>query len=596
MVGFIKDITKETLVQQEATKLRDNFAVIQDSSKIFIGEYENGEYSFTSEAYNILGVSPTDYPKNVDIINELIIAEDKPIYQSFMNLSPENDVLEKIVRIKRPDNEIRYLNILNKAKFTEDGNLIKFIGFIQDITEEELAKMEAMRLTDNFSTIEETGKIFMAELSKGNYILSNSGYEFLGINPEDNSISQPIIKNFVLPEDMDIYDALMNVSPENSVTHGVYRVKTAKGEIKYLNTTNNAKFTDKGELIRNIGLLEDITEERLAQNVALQLQNDLSLIQSSSKIVIAHYKKGKYTFTSEIYNILEINPEDYSENVDLIKMFTIPEDQVILKEEQYLLSQENPHLHNILTIKTINGNEKVLESFMEGYFNNDGELIETVAFIQEITDKVKREEELEQLSEDRKILLQEVHHRVKNNLQLILSFLNIESRYNRDNPEYVIEQTKNRISTMALTHEEVYQSTNVSNINLEHFLTTGMNNLFNLYTSGRIGLYFSIEPLEVDIDKGIPLGLLVNEVALNTIKYAFPGQGEGKFFIDLNMVNGEIVLKIWDNGIGLPEGVSLFDSDSLGFIIIRNLTQQLEAELSLLEDVPGFGIQLVFKP
>ena len=513
-----------------------------------------------------------------------------------MNLSPENDVLEKIVRIKRPDNEIRYLNILNKAKFTEDGNLIKFIGFIQDVTEEELAKMEAMRLTDNFSTIEETGKIFMVEFSNGNYILSNSGYEFLGIKHEDNSISQPIIKNFVLPEDMDIYDALMNVSPENSVTHGVYRVKTAKGEIKYLNTTNNAKFTDKGELIRNIGLLEDITEERLAQNVALQLQNDLSLIQSSSKIVIAHYKKGKYTFTSEIYNILEINPEDYSENVDLIKMFTIPEDQVILKEEQYLLSQENPHLHNILTIKTINGNEKVLESFMEGNFNNDGELIETVAFIQEITDKVKREEELEQLSEDRKILLQEVHHRVKNNLQLILSFLNIESRYNRDNPEYVIEQTKNRISTMALTHAEVYQSTNVSNINLEHLLTTGMNNLFNLYTSGRIGLYFSIEPLEVDIDKGIPLGLLVNEVALNTIKYAFPGQGEGKFFIDLNMVNGEIVLKIWDNGIGLPEGVSLFDSDSLGFIIIRNLTQQLEAELSLLEDVPGFGIQLVFKP
>ena len=179
------------------------------------------------------------------------------------------------------------------------------------------------------------------------------------------------------------------------------------------------------------------------------------------------------------------------------------------------------------------------------------------------------------------------------NLQIILSFLNIESRFNRDNPEYVIEQTRNRIQTMALTHEEVYQSPSVSKVNLNSFLTTGMDNLFNLYTHGNINLHFDVDSIEIDVDKAIPLGLLVNEVALNTIKYAFPETGKGDFYINLEQSNDKMVLKIWDNGIGLPKGFDVFNSNSLGFIIIRNLTQQLDAELVILDDISGFGVELI---
>ena len=97
------------------------------------------------------------------------------------------------------------------------------------------------------------------------------------------------------------------------------------------------------------------------------------------------------------------------------------------------------------------------------------------------------------------------------------------------------------------------------------------------------------------MDKSIPLGLLVNEVALNTIKYAFPDKDKCNFYINLERLNDEVVLRIWDDGVGLPEDVDLFNSNSLGFIIIRNLSQQLEADLSQITDVVGFGIQLKFK-
>ena len=208
---------------------------------------------------------------------------------------------------------------------------------------------------------------------------------------------------------------------------------------------------------------------------------------------------------------------------------------------------------------------------------------------------MKHKKDLEDLSEDRKILLQEVHHRVKNNLQIILSFLSLESRFNKDNPEYVVEQTRNRIETMALTHEEVYNSNDLSNINLNTFINRAMDNLFSLYAPENIKINLKIENVMLNMDKSIPLSLLINEFALNTIKYAFPNKVDGEFFIDLSSNNDLINIKMWDNGIGLPEGVNVFSSESLGFTIIRNLSRQLEAELNVLSDVEGFGLEITFQ-
>ncbi len=147
---------------------------------------------------------------------------------------------------------------------------------------------------------------------------------------------------------------------------------------------------------------------------------------------------------------------------------------------------------------------------------------------------------------------------------------------------------------MALTHEEVYNSSDISSVNLKSFLTEGMNNLFNNYTNGYINTHLDIEDVEVEMKKSIPLGLLVNEVALNTIKYAFPNKDKGNFYLTLKVKDEDIILKSYDDGIGLPEDVDFYHDKSLGFLIINSLTNQLEAELTLL-NVKGFGIELKFK-
>ncbi len=592
--AFEQDVTEETIINMEAQRLADNFSVIQETGKIFIAEYENGEYSYTSNVYDILGIKQKQYNKNESLINKFIIPEDEYLRFEFMDLTPENSVKIGVYRIKNSQGEIKYLNCTNKAIFNDKGELIRIVGLVQDVTEEELAKIDSTRLGDNFEVIQESGKIFLCIYENDEFFWTSEIYNVLGIKAEDYDEKSDILEQFILPEDLKHRTESFNsLTPYKPGLNFTLKVKRPDDEIRYLDVVNKAKFDENNEMVRLVALFRDITEETLAKQSALELQHSLEIIQSTSKIVIAQLRNGKFTWTSEIYNILEISPEDYPENQDLIQLFVLPGNENDFKEKVKELSPDNLNMHKITTIKTVNGNIKYLEGFFEAKFDDNGELVELISFINEITDRIKREKELAKLSEDRKILLQEVHHRVKNNLQIILSFLNIESRFNRDNPEYVIEQTRNRIQTMALTHEEVYQSPSVSKVNLNSFLTTGMDNLFNLYTHGNINLHFDVDSIEIDVDKAIPLGLLVNEVALNTIKYAFPETGKGDFYINLEQSNDTIVLKIWDNGIGLPKGFDVFNSNSLGFIIIRNLTQQLDAELVILDDISGFGVELI---
>jgi len=509
-------------------------------------------------------------------------------------LSPENPTIQYILRFKTPKGKIKYINTFSKGLFNYNGKLIKITGFNQDVTEEEINKRKSERLTENFSIIESFSKTFICEYENGKYTFTSEVYNILGIKVGDYPDNVNVVAEHIIPEDKHLWDnANKNLSPENSEFNITYRILTNSGDLLYILSYTKGLFNSEGELIRLVGILQDVTLETLAKKEAMVLKDDLETIQKTSKIVIAKFKNGVYSYTDEIYDILEIKKEDYPTDVDLIELFVLPDKKGDFNEQVEEISPSNPETYRISTVKTPTGKIKYLEGYLKAKFSKKGEFIELVGFIHEITNRIERERELEQLSEDRKILLQEVHHRVKNNLQLILSFLSIESRYSKDNPEYVLEQTRNRIKTMALTHEEIYKSQNVSSINLQDFLTTGIENLFNIYTLNTVKLNLDIIPVDVDIDTGIPLGLLTNEIALNTIKYAFPDDGKGNFYMNLVENEDNLILKVWDDGIGLPEGVDLFTSNSLGFMIIRNLSQQIEAKLSVLEEESGFGIKLI---
>jgi len=196
-----------------------------------------------------------------------------------------------------------------------------------------------------------------------------------------------------------------------------------------------------------------------------------------------------------------------------------------------------------------------------------------------------RTREILKQKEEKELLLKEIHHRVKNNLQVIVSLLNIHSDYVKD-PESIalLEDSKSRIKSMALIHEKLYEGKNFSKVNIGEYLDTLVKELVETYgTDTRIQIDRSINADNFGFDTIIPLGLLLNEIVSNSLKYAFPGKEEGVLYFHLKGEGKKFELLIGDNGIGIDRKVFFESNKTLGVDLIRILTEQLNGEIELLE-------------
>ena len=207
-----------------------------------------------------------------------------------------------------------------------------------------------------------------------------------------------------------------------------------------------------------------------------------------------------------------------------------------------------------------------------------------------------RTEMLKTSLEEKELLLKEVHHRVKNNLQVISSILSLQSQYIKE-PQILstLEDTQNRIASMALIHEKLYESTNLRQIHFADYLKSLSQNLFSSYNINPhlIKLKLEVVNITLDLDTAIPCGLLINELISNALKHAFPEEQEGQISITFSvMVKEQLCIEVRDNGIGLPADFDLEQTSSLGLRLIRALTRQIRGLLEI-ESNPGLGT--VFK-
>lgn len=205
--------------------------------------------------------------------------------------------------------------------------------------------------------------------------------------------------------------------------------------------------------------------------------------------------------------------------------------------------------------------------------------------LKESTSKLQASnEELQRALNEKEMLIKEIHHRVKNNLMVISSLLNLQSRYIK-NKDYLamFRESQTRAKSMALIHEQLYQSTDLKRINFGEYITSFATNLFQTYAAdaSRIKLDFDVEDVLLDINIAVPLGLIVNELISNSLKHAFPPGKSGviniKFYENTN--HYELVLK--DNGVGFPDNLDYKNTDSLGLRLVNMLTDQIEGKISL---------------
>jgi len=212
---------------------------------------------------------------------------------------------------------------------------------------------------------------------------------------------------------------------------------------------------------------------------------------------------------------------------------------------------------------------------------------------EEVGQRRAAEEVVRSQLEEKTVLLRELHHRVKNNLQLITSMLSIQSRKVTDpSLQLALSESRNRIRTMSFIHEKLWAAQDLSRIDLDGLVRQIPSNLVSLYRlpPGTVAISMDISHSAVDINTAIPLGLVLNELFANSLKHAFPGGRTGE--IVLRIQDGKEGLSIWftDNGIGLPQGYDWEDPDTVGFILINSLVQQLQGTI---EKEPGTGTRFL---
>lgn len=214
---------------------------------------------------------------------------------------------------------------------------------------------------------------------------------------------------------------------------------------------------------------------------------------------------------------------------------------------------------------------------------SDGSVGGVLGVVRNVTQQMKNENRLKKSLQEKEVLLREIHHRVKNNMQIMTSLLRLQAR-NVEDPgvRKMFDESRNRIHSMALIHEKLYQTSDFTNIHYAEYVKSLVVHLFSTYNVDRknVGLKLDLEDVLLDINTAIPCGLLINELVSNSLKHAFPEDRRGEVRVGLHAVGADRVrLVVADNGVGIPDERTWKNPSSLGMRIIQDLIRQIEAKV-----------------
>ncbi len=378
-----------------------------------------------------------------------------------------------------------------------------------------------------------------------------------------------------------------------------YRVLTGAGNWKWiLDRGKIVARDDKGNPLRIAGTDTDISERKKIEKALKDSEREKSsILEALSELVFFHDRDLKILWVNRaVYDEFNLNPDrllgKYCYNVfhmrdkpcnncPVLKAIETGKPQKLefsLKYEKYWLVIASPVVdeHGYVTgaIET-NLNMTELRRAEE-------ELINYRAHLEEMVDE--RTKELITLLQEKETLLQEVHHRVKNNLQIISSLLLLQATSIKDKSILnIFNESRSRIKSIAMVHEKLYQSKNFSRIDFSKYIKELSSHLISTYSinSYNINLNIKSENIILNIKQAIPCGLIINELISNSLKYAFP-TGKGNILVEFYLEGGKkLILIVSDNGAGLPEDFSLEHISTLGMELVANLIDQLHGHVEI---------------
>lgn len=381
------------------------------------------------------------------------------------------------------------------------------------------------------------------------------------------------------------------------------RILRPNGEIRTVWAQGQVIFNDRKEAIKLFGLIQDITDRK---QVELALKENerryRTLVSHIPGIIYRCLPNLDWTvefINDAIKDILDYSAEEMmSRIVPGLAALLHPEDLPWVREEvQLALEQHSPFELEYRMIAR-DGSIRWVYEKGQGVWNEQQEVVYLDGAVFDVSDRKQAEAQLKASLAEKEVLLREIHHRVKNNLNIIYSLLDMQSRQVSDPAlNSLLLDSQKRLKTMALIHEKLYCSKSLSRIDFAEYIHSLVLSISASYgmQSHQIHLDIDADPVQLNIETAIPTGLIINELVTNALKHAFPDHREGRVWIEFREINhGQLDLTIADNGIGLPSEASGQPSPSLGMRLVYILADQLDADLQVQSE-NGTRFHLTFE-
>ncbi len=467
----------------------------------------------------------------------------------------------------------------------QDNKIDRVVIITEDITERKLAESalnESQRklvtLMSNLPGIayrcKNDKEWTMEFVSEGCFELT--GYrDFEIINNHAISYGQ-----IIHPEDKDMVRTEVDKAfAEKRAFEFTYRIITFKGIIKWVWEKGQGILSKEGDLIAIEGFISDISENKKAQEQARKLFKGVQ--ESNASIVITDLKGNiEYvnpTFTKITGYTFE---EAIGNNPRMLKSGHTQDDEY--KSMWETITSGNDWRGKFYNQKK-NGELFWESASISPVKDEYGEITHFIAVKEDITSQKMNDEKILNSLKEKEVMLREIHHRVKNNLQIVSSLLKLQAGHMKDQQSrdaFIISQ--NRVKSMALIHQQLYRSTNLSKINFGDYIKQLLNYLQQAYitSSKKAALNVEAENILLEVDTAIPCGLIINELISNSFKHAFINQKHPKINVKLTKQDDrKYMLEISDNGIGLPENFDIRNTASLGMQLVVTLTEQLDGTI-----------------
>jgi len=598
-----REIEDRIKIERELNAAQKNLRMLVDSSLDMICASDPDGYvtEFNNAAQHTFGYSYDEViGKHVTMLYE--IAEER--VEVMRLLTKQDGFFSGEVTNKRKDGKVFTAFLSASTLKDENGNIIGSMGVSRDISTIKKAETELRLSEEKYRAIYSQAYIGIALVDKdvGKFLEVNQrlcdilGYEMTDL--QKMSVSELRMKGDLsrLPSGKDfIKRGFERVFDEQ-------RYRNKDGHEVILNITISLVKDERGLPLHFVYVYEDITPKRRAEEqIRIQAAKMTAIFESSSHMI--------WTMDRE-YKLVSFNSNQVSwlrENYGIkpyVGMPMLSGSMVSSDEYNAFWKQKIDQAFAGETIKfeTLYTNKRGVQHWREVFLNpikdEKDVAIEVSCIAHDITDQKTAEENIRQSLKEKEVLLKEVHHRVKNNLQVISSILNLQSSYVKDKKSLdLLLESQNRIKSMAFVHESLYQTKDFSNINFSSYVENICSNLVHSYSNpdNPPELEMDLDSIQLNLDTAIPCGLIINELISNALKYAFKEKTNGKLMVQVKLTNNKLRIVIADNGRGLPPDIDFRNTESLGLQLVVTLVEQINGKISL-ETKKGSKFTIEFVP